>query len=82
MKLSLKIAKVLARLIAKEIIPASAAKSKLIDDLVYENIIWKKGKHHKSLQLRSENDLRIYLSNQLQINNLFKYISVWVIFLN
>lgn len=75
MKLTLKIAKVLERLIDNEIIPASAAKSKLVDELVFENIIWKKGKHHKSLQLRSKNNLEIYLSNQLQINDLNKYIS-------
>jgi hypothetical protein len=75
MKLTLKIAKVLVRLINKETIPASSAKNRLIDDLVSENIILQKGKHHKSLQLISENDLHIYLANQLQINDLENYIS-------
>jgi len=75
MKLTLKIAKILVRLINREIIPASAAKSKLIEELVYENILWQKGKHHKSLQLRDENELTVYLYNQLQINDLNTYIS-------
>ncbi len=75
MKLSQKIAKVLVRLINGETIPASSAKSKLIEDLVTENILWQKGKHHKSLQLRNENELTVYLSNQLQINDLNTYIS-------
>ena len=74
MKLTLKIAKVLIQLINGESIPASAAKSKLIDDLVIENIIFRKGKHKKSLQLISEADLHIYLENQLQINDLNNYI--------
>ena len=74
MKLTLKIAKVLIQLINGESIPASAAKSKLIDDLVIENIIYRKGKHKKSLELISEADLHIYLENQLQINDLNNYI--------
>ena len=75
MKLSLKIAKVLIRLINGEPIPASSAKSNLIDVLVFENIILSKGKHRKSLELLNENDLHIYLANQLQISDLNSYIS-------
>ncbi len=75
MKLTLKIAKVLVRLINGESIPASSARGKLIDDLVLENIIFRKGKHRKSLELLSENDLHLYLANQLQINDLYNYIS-------
>ena len=75
MKLALKIAKVLVRLINGEIVTASSAKSKLIDDLISENILWQKGKHHKTYQLRDEKQLDIYLSNQLQINDLNLYIS-------
>ncbi len=74
MKLTLKIAKVLVQLITGESIPSSAAKSKLIDELVFENIIYRKGKHRKSLELISETDLHIFLANQLQINNLNNYI--------
>jgi len=74
MKLTLKIAKALAQLINGEILPESSARSKIIDVLVSENIIFKKGKHKKSLQLLNENNLHSYLANQLQINDLNKYI--------
>jgi hypothetical protein len=74
MKLTLKIAKVLVQLITGDSIPASSAKSKLIDDLVFENIIFRKGKHRKTLELINEKDLHIYLANQLQINDLNNYI--------
>jgi len=74
MKLTLKIAKALMRLKNGEILPASSAKSKLIDELVAEKIIWRKGKHHKTLQLLSKESLNNYLSNQLQINSLEEYI--------
>jgi hypothetical protein len=74
MKLSLKIARVLVQLIDGEIIAASAAKSQLIDELVFEKIISRKGKHQKTLQLLNESELHVYLANQLQINNLNNYI--------
>ena len=76
MKLTLKIAKVLVQLINGEAIPASTAKSKLIDILISENIIFQKGRHQKSLHLINEIGLHTYLHNQLQINDLDKYISV------
>lgn len=76
MKLTLKTAKVLVRLINGETIPNSFAKSKLIDDLVSENIIYRKGKQKKSLELVSELGLQNYLKNQLQINDLYDYISL------
>ncbi|MEM8522034.1 hypothetical protein [Flavobacterium sp. PL12] len=74
MELTLKIAKIIVQLINGETIADSAAKSKLIDDLVSENIILRKGKHKKQLQLLNENNLRIYLENQLRINDLERYI--------
>ena len=74
MNLSLKIAKVLSSLIKGESINSSSAKSKLIDELVAEDILWRKGKHHKTYLLRDKDALDNYLSNQLQINNLEKYI--------
>ena len=74
MKLTLKIANVLNQLINGETIPNSLAKSKLIDDLVSENIIYRKGKHKKSLELVNKLGLHNYLANQLQINDLNKYI--------
>ncbi|MFT4802544.1 MAG: hypothetical protein ACI93N_002324 [Flavobacteriaceae bacterium] len=74
MKLTLKIAKVLVQLINGESIPNHSAKSRLIDDLVSENIITRKGKHKKSLDLINRTDLHTYLANQLQINDLNKYV--------
>jgi DNA-binding phage protein len=52
----------------------SSAKSALINELISENILCQKGKHHKSIQLRDKEALKIYLSNQLQINDLEGYI--------
>ena len=75
MELTLKIAKALVRLKDGEILPSSSVKSKLIDELITEKIIWKKGKHHKTLQLLSKESLNNYLSNQLQIKSLRAYIS-------
>lgn len=75
MKLTLKIAKILVKLIHGESIPYSSAKNKLIDDLVAENILFKKGKHRKTLELINEKALHLYLANQLQILNLQDYIS-------
>lgn len=75
MRLTLKIARILLRLKNGEAIISSAAKSELINELVSENILWQKGKHHKTIQLRDEKALTIYLSNQLQINDLKDYIS-------
>lgn len=74
MKLTLKIAKVLVQLINGESIPNHSAKSRLIDLLVSENIIYRKGNHKKSLELINEKDLHTYLANQLQINDLNNYI--------
>jgi len=76
MKLSLKIAKVLVQLINGESIPNSLAKSSLIDALVAENIIHRKGKHKKSLELINEKGLHTYLANQLQIKDIYGYISL------
>ncbi|WP_435135301.1 DUF7281 domain-containing protein [Formosa sp. A9] len=75
MKLPLKIAKVLVRLINGESIPNSLSKGKVIDELVSENIIYRKGKHKKYLELINKSGLQNYLENQLQINDLNKYIS-------
>ncbi len=76
MKLTLKIAKVLVKLTNSESVSASSSKSKLIDELISENILWQKGKHRKTLFLRNKVGLVDYLSNQLQISNLESYISI------
>lgn len=75
MKLTLKIAKTLVKLIDGDVIPASSAKSKLIDELVVENILLRKGKHRKTIEMLDLSALHLYLANQLQINNLNQYIA-------
>ena len=75
MKLSLKIAKVLVRLINGESVTNSTVKSQILEDLIAENILFRKGKHHKHLELINDKGLQLYLANQLQINNLYDYIS-------
>jgi len=75
MKLTLKIAKILVQLIDGDTIPNSLAKHRLIDDLVSENIIYRKGKHRKHLQLVNKSGLENYLVNQLQINDLNNYVT-------
>jgi len=75
MKLTLKIARVLEQLTKGESIPYSSVKNKLIDDLVFENILLRKGKHRKTIELITEEGLNNYLANQLQIHNLNEYIS-------
>ncbi|MGW8123781.1 DUF7281 domain-containing protein [Roseivirga echinicomitans] len=75
MKLSLKIAKVLVRLINGESVPNSTAKGQIIEELIAENILFRKGKHQKHLELINDQGLQLYLANQLQINDLYDYIS-------
>lgn len=75
MKLTLRIAKVLVRLINGESVTNSTAKSQILEDLIAENILFRKGKHHKHIELINNKGLQLYLANQLQINNLYDYIS-------
>lgn len=75
MKLSLKIARILIRLIDGEVIPSSAANNNLIDELVAENIIFRKGRHRRTLELINEEALRLFLANQMQIFNLEDYVA-------
>lgn len=75
MKLTLKIAKVLVKLTHGETVNSSAAKSKRIDELIAENIIFSKGRHQKTLHLTNKNSLEDYLANQWQIHDLDKYIA-------
>ncbi|MBD0832522.1 DUF7281 domain-containing protein [Aestuariibaculum sediminum] len=75
MQLSLKIARLLVLMMDGESIPSSSVKAKLIDDLVFENILFRKGKHRKVIGLINKEALKNYLANQLQIDDLGDYIS-------
>jgi hypothetical protein len=76
MKVPVHIAEKLLRLSQGESIPSSLAKHSLIEDLVLEGIIHRKGRIQKSLSLSDNNALSIYLQNNCSINNLQQYIQV------
>lgn len=76
MKIPIHIAEKLLRLSQGEIIPSSMAKHSLIDDLVLEGIIERKGRIQKSLLLSDNKALLIYLQNNCSINDLQQYIKV------
>ncbi len=75
MKLTPKIAKILLRLIEGETLPASTAKSMVVNELIAENILLQRGKHRKTITLINEESLSDFLSNQLQIHNLRDYVA-------
>jgi len=59
-----------------ETIPSSLAKHSLIDDLVLEGIIERKGRIKKSLFLSNSKALHAYLQNNCSINDLQQYIQI------
>jgi len=76
MKIPVHIAEKLLQLLQGQGIPSSLAKHSLIEDLVIERIIERKGRIKKSLFLLDSKALHIYLQNNFSINNLQQYILV------
>lgn len=76
MKVPVHIAEKLLQLSQGESIPSSLAKHSLIDDLVLEGIIERKGRIQKSLLLPDKKALHTYLQNNCSINDLHQYIQV------
>lgn len=76
MKVPVHIAEKLLLLSQGESIPSSLAKHSLIEDLVSEGIIERKGRIQKSLLLSNNKALNTYLQNNYSINNLQQYIEV------
>lgn len=74
MKVPVHIAEKLLQLSQGESIPSSLAKHSLIDDLVLEGIVERKGRIQKSLLLSDNKALRTYLQNNCSINDLQQYI--------
>lgn len=74
--LPLKIAKALVELSNGEIITASSAKHPFVTLLIKEGLIISKGKHKKTLQLKSKSELDDFIENQLQINNIENYVRI------
>jgi hypothetical protein len=76
MKVPVHIAEKLLQLSQGESIPSSLAKHSLIEDLVLEGIIERKGRIQKSLLLSNNKALHTYLQNNCSINDLQQYIQV------
>lgn len=76
MKVPVHIAEKLLQLLQGESIPSSLARHSLIDDLVLEGIIERKGRIKKSLFLSNNKALHTYLQNNYSINDLQQYIQV------
>lgn len=76
MKVPIHIAEKLLQLSQGESIPSSLAKHSLIDDLVLEGIIERRGRIQKSLLLSNNKALHTYLQNNCSINDLQQYIEV------
>lgn len=76
MKVPVHIAEKLLQLLQGESIPSSVARHSLIDDLVTEGIIERKGRIKKSLFLSNNKALHTYLQNHCSINDLQQYIQI------
>lgn len=76
MKIPVHIAEKLLQLSQGEQIPSSGAKHALIEELVSERIIERKGRIQKALQITNKSSLFQYLQNKYGINDLKKYIEV------
>jgi hypothetical protein len=76
MKVPVHIAEKLLQLSQGKSIPSSMAKHSLIEDLVMEGIIERKGRIQKSLLLHDKKALHTYLQNKCSINDLQFYVQV------
>jgi hypothetical protein len=76
MKVPVHIAEKLLQLSQGESIPSGLAKHSLIEDLVLEGIIERKGRIQKSLLVLDNKALHTYLQNKCSINDLQQYIQV------
>lgn len=76
MKVPVHIAEKLLQLSQGRSIPSSLAKHSLIEDLVLEGIIERKGRIQKSLSISNNKALHTYLQSKCSINDLQQYIQV------
>jgi hypothetical protein len=76
MKIPVHIAEKLLKLLQGESIPSSLARHPLIDDLVIEGIIERKGRIKKTLLLSNNKALLTYVQNNCSINDLQQYIQI------
>jgi len=68
MKISDKNISIFKQLLDGEVLAASKVKTKLIDELIQENLLFVSGKHKKTIQLRDKNELYNFFLNQHQTN--------------
>jgi hypothetical protein len=76
MKIPVHIAEKLLRLMQGETLPASFSKHVVIEELIAEGVIERKGRIKKSLSVSNPNTLKIYLQNKHSISDLEQYISI------
>jgi hypothetical protein len=76
MKIPLHIAEKLLLLSNGESIPDSSARHPIIDDLVLEGILYRRGRIKKKLQLQDDLSLYTYLQNRYEVSNLALYIQI------
>ncbi len=74
MKVNLKTAQTLVQLLKGETFAYSKIKNSFIDELLQENILNISGKHRKKVWLTNAGQLKLYLSNQYNIENIETYI--------
>lgn len=75
MKLPLRIAKVLLELSDGTILPGSAAKHAVIEDLIQENILFRTGKIRKTVGLANQEKLDLYINTRFSIKDLQTYVA-------
>ena len=76
MKIPVHIAEKLLRLMQGETLPASSSKHTVIEEMIAEGIIERKGRIQKTLSVLNANALILYLQNKYSINDLEQYISM------
>ncbi|MCL2073002.1 MAG: hypothetical protein FWH18_03710 [Marinilabiliaceae bacterium] len=74
MKLPIHIAEKLLILMQGKTLPASSVKHAIIEEMIAERIIERKGRIQKKLSALNTNTLSIYLHNKFSVNNLERYI--------
>src|SRR5690554_2238269 len=75
-KVSLKNANLLLRLRSGEILTGSEAKSRLIENLIAEGILWRTGRVQKKIGLQDADSLKSYLENKYGIADLEVYMQL------
>ena len=76
MKIPIHLAEKLLQLMQGEVLPASSVKHVIIEEMIIEGVIERKGRIKKSLSVSNPNTLKVYLQNKHLINDLEQYILI------